>query len=738
MQFGHISRFCPLCRLWHFVQPDLAIEFHDESLEHSLELPESTAFKRAYQLAVDNSADAISPRALYYYSACHSALLLFDRKLAVSPPLIGGMGSHQSRPSPPPHTGNRTNHSGGVVSPRSSANMPLEASQESVEDGISTSGVGSKRRARASVASSAVGSSTSPTAVQQSTSNDSSAVASGSSAGRPRRASRVLSQIKDGFRRSESTRSIAGVGTGRRSGRDLAMPVQNMDSEIQDMDVQGLPRSSSYTAEKQSRVERRDKRRKIGDYEGPSRVASSEDVTSDLDTTHTTSAIDAPVILAAPLETLAKESQHPIQQDPVAVDTPEATAAPPFSPPIVPLTDSDPFLNDRLRSLEAIRSVLGDDVVRRLPSVQSLRELNQAHASAEPASEPSEAEAVDRHSEVGSARRVSIPPSTLDLLNELESTTAPSTATALDTPREGDSAPIESTQRPLYQTEASTVSSNGRSSIQQSERNARRASIRNFTNRLGGWLGIGTPRNETSNDTEGGAAGTGTHGDMAVDPQSTPASSSTTLPADGTAATQTETNASGATAATSTTGNRLATGAVMIVQGFVQTTAPVRQRHTVPSSNATAGPSRTTAAPSLQRSATRDANTAGINESSSSGFATDTVPVHALSSVSEVAQEPSRSETARWGELVEEEFSAEGAHTRNNSGQNDTVLPHLSATPVSEESSAAGESGFNTSSGSSAPSDAPESSSAAAGQTGAGGEQPSFVQQARMLGGLLR
>lgn len=621
--------------------------------------------------------------------------------------------------------------------------MPLEQNQEGAEDGVTPSRAGSKRRARASVTSSGLGRSTSPTAITQPTGNEASSSTTGPSSDRPRRASRVFSQIKDGFKRSESTRSVAGAARTWKSGKEVALPAGNVDSAAQDMVVQGLPQSSSYAVEKQSHAERRDKRRRIGEYVGPSRVSSSENVASDPDTTYATPTTSTPVSLAAPLEPPTKEAQQEIQQDAdTAIETSETAPPQLFSPPIVPLTDSDPFLDDRLRSLEAIRSVLGDDVVRRLPSVQSLRDLNHAHASVEPAMQTSEADLGDRHSEVESTRRISIPPSTLDLLHDLESTTAPSSAAAMDTPYEENSASTDSTQRPSYHTAASTISSHGRTSTQQSERNARRASIRNFTNRLGGWLGVGTPRNETSNEAAASSATTGAvHNDMSVDPRSTPVGSTSTVPANGTDTAQTEANTSGrATASTSTAVNRLATGAVMIVQGFVQTTAPVRERRTRINSNSVAGPSRQgNTASTIHHSATQpDAIFADHSESLGNGQVTDTAATDAQTSPPEAQHDSARSQTAHWGELPnEKDISGNDAHTSTITGHHEPSEP-----------SVGGAAGTSASSGLSVPLAIPESSGTAVGQSStaatsdtppaARGEQPSFVQQARMLGGLLR
>ncbi|KAJ9123300.1 hypothetical protein QFC22_001498 [Naganishia vaughanmartiniae] len=615
--------------------------------------------------------------------------------------------------------------------------MALEPTQEGTEDAVNASGVGSKRRARASVASSAIGSSTSSSVTAQPTLNDISSSTPGPSSGHPRRASRVFSQIKDGFKRSESTRSVAGVARTRTVGNDVGLPVGRMDSDAQDMDVQDLPQPSFHTAENQIQMERRDKRRRIGSYAGPGRISSSEDVASDQDFTNAVPATDAPVILASPLEPPAKDVPQAIQHG--AIENEEANATPLFSPPIVPLTDSDPFLDDRLRSLEAIRSVLGDDVVRRLPSVQSLRDLNQAHASVEPATQTSNAEVSDAQTETGSGRRISIPPSTLDLLNDLEPTTAPSTANAVGTPNGESTTPIDSSHRPLLQATASAVSSNGRSSIQPSERNARRASIRNFTNRLGGWLGVGTPRSETNEVVTTSAADVGAYSDMAVDPQSTPVSSTEILPADGGEAAQNHTHAQGASASTPTTGNRLATGAVMIVQGFVQTTAPARERRTGTNRHSVAGPSLLTTASSTQRNVMQpNVISAGTSTSSGSGRVTDSPPSIAPPSTFEAQQSSSRSERARWGEPLEEEDEETQevrTHSRIFSGQNDTSLPRSSepgtsvsgseSVPVNnvESRSTAGQS---------------VSTPAASGAQPAGrSEQPSFVQQARMLGGLL-
>ncbi|KAJ9096377.1 hypothetical protein QFC21_005199 [Naganishia friedmannii] len=89
----------------------------------------------------------------------------------------------------------------------------------------------------------------------------------------------------------------------------------------------------------------------------------------------------------------------------------------------------------------------------------------------------------------------------------------------------------------------------------------------------------------------------------------------------------------------------------------------------------------------------------------------------------------------------------DGTHICLISGQNDPLLPRPRTATVSEALSAGGGPEVGASSGSTVPPNATGSSNAAAVQSAAtvssgtqaaaGGEQPSFVQQARMLGGLL-
>lgn len=82
---------------------------------------------------------------------------------------------------------------------------------------------------------------------------------------RPRRASRVLSSIKDGFRRSASTRDVA-----------LRPPIAR-GSSVQDA---GAITEQENEEEQGDQVHMRQdkKRRRIGDYAGPSASSSSTDV----------------------------------------------------------------------------------------------------------------------------------------------------------------------------------------------------------------------------------------------------------------------------------------------------------------------------------------------------------------------------------------------------------------------------------------------------------------------------
>lgn len=84
---------------------------------------------------------------------------------------------------------------------------------------------------------------------------------------RPRRASRVLSSIKDGFRRSASSRDVA-----------LRPPVAR-GSDVQ-VPATGIPEQGEVTEQQGEEVHNRQdkKRRKIGEHAGPSESGSSTDV----------------------------------------------------------------------------------------------------------------------------------------------------------------------------------------------------------------------------------------------------------------------------------------------------------------------------------------------------------------------------------------------------------------------------------------------------------------------------
>lgn len=79
--------------------------------------------------------------------------------------------------------------------------------------------------------------------------------------------------------------------------------------------------------------------------------------------------VDSPILsptapLALPLQNFPLDTKN----NSTATST-EASLSP-VSPPIIPLTTSDPLLDDRLATLSTLRNTLGDDVVRSLPTVQ--------------------------------------------------------------------------------------------------------------------------------------------------------------------------------------------------------------------------------------------------------------------------------------------------------------------------------------------------------------------------------
>lgn len=94
---------------------------------------------------------------------------------------------------------------------------------------------------------------------------------------RPRRASRVLSHIKDGFRRSGSSRSIAVRPT--MNPRNPSM--QGSTSAIAEQEDTAAEQTYGIGQSPDKGNSRQDKkRRRIGDYAGPSDSGSSTDVSA--------------------------------------------------------------------------------------------------------------------------------------------------------------------------------------------------------------------------------------------------------------------------------------------------------------------------------------------------------------------------------------------------------------------------------------------------------------------------
>ncbi|KAI5455271.1 hypothetical protein NCC49_000087 [Naganishia albida] len=369
---------------------------------------------------------------------------------------------------------------------------------------------------------------------------------------------------------------------------------------------------------------------------------------------------------------LNSQNLAPPQQETTAqhdINTSKPPTPPLLSPPLVPLTTSDPLLDDRLRSLEAIRSVLGDEVARRLPSVESLRALSAQQQVAD-------------EGEVAM-----LPESTRELLGELD-------------------------RPPLQQPSAEAVPESTRSASQQRESRDRRSSLRNFTNRLGGWLGVGTGRSEGVPEADG----------MEVDSAER---ANESRPAEGETVQEPETAGEASTSTPAAAGappTRLAQGAVMIVQGFVQTTVPPRERRrsrpTPTTSSSTSHPhSTTTSRLGMRRTMSQPGpSSAGSSISTNGVSALLRSPPSATSEGRDSSGLASGMEvdTGRWAEPP----VASGSRL-------DEALP-----PDSEGhgvTASAREGGTAR--------DEPEGE----GRRGREGrsEPPSFAEQARMLGGLL-
>lgn len=355
-------------------------------------------------------------------------------------------------------------------------------------------------------------------------------------------------------------------------------------------------------------------------------------------------------------------------------------------------------------------------MARRLPSIESLRELNQGNGiieedTDETPGEPTNSQQADARRTRRSSR-ISLPPSTVELLDRLDRSSQ--NAEAADAPV------IESplTEAPEFGTASTTTEQSTGSVTTQRERRARRTSIRNFTNRLSGWLGVGPSRTEE------------TRGDHS------PIASESAQPGDqetADRATLDDMTAAAADQAPAPT-PRLSTGAVMIVQGFVQTTIPVRERRRRIRSQA--GPS--------DAPPTRDV-TSSQTEAPDTGEAyVDRVP--AGDSNSQAGSADVQNTAGQAASLAGGIDNAEpGTTTATYSG---SVTQSTGERPMTQESSSSTSQSQNsirsslrsaTHTQAQEPSHQPDSAASArlAGSENRP-EPPSFAEQARMLGGLLR
>lgn len=326
-----------------------------------------------------------------------------------------------------------------------------------------------------------------------------------------------------------------------------------------------------------------------------------------------------------------------------------------------------------------------------------------------------------------------MPESTVELLGELDRELGEGETTT-------DPTNLPETTASVHQSSLST---------QQRERRDRRSSIRNFTNRLGGWLGVGQGRNDgVADETAGGAmevdASEGTNDVPPVEQE--PAA---------------EPNAPQEAAAAPPT--RLAQGAVMIVQGFVQTTVPPRERHrsrpTPTTSNSNPPPSasrlgmRRTMSPPGPSSASSSHSPSSLSNvirsppPSSSRSRHSSGPTSGLETSRPLTRAGSAMphDTARWDErLVDEDAIASREQPPRGFNRPGTpVAPEIGAAsqpPLAAPAPTNRVDGGGR--GSLRDRDAARDQPGAEERRGAEregrSEPPSFAEQARMLGGLLR
>jgi hypothetical protein len=302
----------------------------------------------------------------------------------------------------------------------------------------------------------------------------------------------------------------------------------------------------------------------------------------------------------------ASEEQKAGDETLSAATQSDAPVGTPGSPPIVPLTEADPLLDDRLRTLSTIWEVLGSDVARSLPAVATAEAVRRASVTA-PRSGV-EDDLPETTAEIGIsaedlASLPALPPSTISLLDDLEADTRSRTATSLgpetavsldsllgDTPvgvsnanrstlppptsaaghlGSGSSGSVlsdASLQPPVIprlssRTSGDSVSTAGTSVTATSNgaginraNDRRRGRMGGLAERVGSWFGIAT--SDSARDASGSSE----------EPPRQP-----TVPAPEETASQSNADT---TQRDPRAPQRLQQGAVMIVQGFVQTSMP--------------------------------------------------------------------------------------------------------------------------------------------------------------------
>ena len=134
------------------------------------------------------------------------------------------------------------------------------------------------------------------------------------------------------------------------------------------------------------------------------------------------------------ISTKATEEQKAEDETLAAARQLDIPAGVPGSPPVVPLTEADPLLDDRLRTLSTIWEVLGSDVARSLPAVATAEAVRRASVTALRSGveddAPETAAAIGISAE-DLASLPALPPSTISLLDDLQADTRSRSATSL-------------------------------------------------------------------------------------------------------------------------------------------------------------------------------------------------------------------------------------------------------------------------------------------------------------------